>query len=180
MIREEVSRIAHRFGRGLGVVRARVLLHGCECGSLVNAQGYVRVVRGGRIEIGDRVQFVRGMIPTEIRCDAGGELFIGAESVINYGASIWATHLVRIGKRCLIASMVNIRDESHEHNAPVIIGDDVWIAHGVSIEPGVTIGSGSAISAGSVVTSDVPPNSIAVGNPATCMPIGIMRGSRRA
>lgn len=156
-------------------MRARVLLRNCDCGELVNAQGYVRVESHGHIEIGDRVQFVRGMIATEIRCAEGGELSIGAESVINYGASICASRRVHVGKRCLIASMVRIRDESRLRVEPVFIGDDVWIAYGAMIEPGVTIGAGSAISAGSVVVSNVPPNSIAVGNPATCVPIGIMR-----
>lgn len=32
--------------------------------------------------------------------------------------------------------------------------------------PGVTIGTGSTVGAGSVVTKDIPPFSVAVGNPA--------------
>ena len=133
----------------------------------------------GRIVIGDRVQFERGMIASEIVCEGGAELFIGAETGFNYGVSLRASRSIRIGKRCMIASMVHIRDHDRDRTAPVVIGDDVWIAHGAMIEPGVTIGEGSVISTGSVVLGDVPPHSIALGNPATCMPIGIMRGAKR-
>lgn len=49
---------------------------------------------------------------------------------------------------------------------PTIIGNDVWIAHGVIILPGVKIGNGVIIGAGSVVTKDIPDYAIAVGNPA--------------
>lgn len=46
------------------------------------------------------------------------------------------------------------------------IENDVWIGTGVRILDGVTIGEGSVIGAGSVVTKNVPPYSVAVGNPA--------------
>ena len=52
-----------------------------------------------------------------------------------------------------------------EYTHPVTIGDNVWIAAGALVLPGVTIGEGSVIGAGSVVTRDVPPYSLAVGNP---------------
>lgn len=45
------------------------------------------------------------------------------------------------------------------------IGSDVWIGHGVIIKQGISIGVGAVIGAGSVVTKDIPPYSIAVGNP---------------
>jgi acetyltransferase-like isoleucine patch superfamily enzyme len=48
---------------------------------------------------------------------------------------------------------------------PVSIGNDVWIAMGVMILPGVTIGDGVIVGAGSVVTKDLPPYTLAVGNP---------------
>lgn len=49
---------------------------------------------------------------------------------------------------------------------PVMIGNDVWIAHRVIILSGVTIGDGAVVGAGSVVAKDVPPYAIVVGNPA--------------
>ncbi len=52
------------------------------------------------------------------------------------------------------------------HGREVIIHDDVLIASNAVILPGVTIGEGAVIGAGSVVTKDVPPHTLAAGNPA--------------
>ena len=48
----------------------------------------------------------------------------------------------------------------------VVIGKNVWIGANSVILPGVKIGNNSVIGAGSIVTEDVPPLSVAVGNPA--------------
>jgi acetyltransferase-like isoleucine patch superfamily enzyme len=80
--------------------------------------------------------------------------------------SVEASRSVRIGERCMFGSMVRIRDAGENGAAPVVIGADVWLAHGAIVEPGVTIGEGSVVSAGSVVHGDVPPYSLAIGNPA--------------
>lgn len=47
-----------------------------------------------------------------------------------------------------------------------VIGSDVWIGRESVIMPGVTIGDGAIIAAYSVVTKDIPPYSVAGGNPA--------------
>ena len=49
---------------------------------------------------------------------------------------------------------------------PVQIGAKAWVARGCSVLKGVQIGEGAIIGAGSVVSKDIPPFSIAMGNPA--------------
>ncbi|MFR4351209.1 MAG: acyltransferase [Roseburia sp.] len=52
-------------------------------------------------------------------------------------------------------------------SAPIHICEKAWIGFGVTVLKGVTIGEGAVIGAGSVVTKDIPPYSVACGNPAT-------------
>lgn len=51
-------------------------------------------------------------------------------------------------------------------SAPIHIASKVWIGMNVIVLKGVTIGEGAVIGAGSVVTHDVPPWTVAAGNPA--------------
>jgi galactoside O-acetyltransferase len=51
-------------------------------------------------------------------------------------------------------------------HSPIIIEDKVWIGFDVSVLKGVTIGERAVIGACSVVTKDIPPYTVAVGNPA--------------
>ena len=52
-----------------------------------------------------------------------------------------------------------------EYTRPITIEDNCWICSNVTIIGGVTIGEVSVIEAGSVVTKNIPPHSLAVGNP---------------
>ncbi|MES2684104.1 MAG: CatB-related O-acetyltransferase [Pseudomonadota bacterium] len=51
-------------------------------------------------------------------------------------------------------------------HAETLIGHEVYFGAGCFVKRGVRIGDGAVIGAGSVVTRDIPPFSIAVGNPA--------------
>jgi acetyltransferase-like isoleucine patch superfamily enzyme len=50
--------------------------------------------------------------------------------------------------------------------APVVIEHHAWIGSNAMILPGVRIGHHATVSTSAVVTKDVPPHSLAVGNPA--------------
>jgi maltose O-acetyltransferase len=162
--------------RLLSLLRARWYLRGATLSGRVYSMGKLLVTGARQMRVGHRAFFLRGMLPTELRCSPGGCLEIGESSGFNYGVSMVAAERISIGERCNFGSMVRVRDDDGLHRAPVTIGNDVWIAHGAMIEPGVSIGDGAVVAAGSVVTSDVPARMLATGNPARCMPLRTRAG----
>jgi serine acetyltransferase len=50
--------------------------------------------------------------------------------------------------------------------APVVIEKNVWLGVNATVLKGVRIGENSVVGAGSVVTSDIPANVVAAGNPS--------------
>lgn len=77
------------------------------------------------------------------------------------------------GEDCLIISQNHNYDKGNAIpydctyiSKNVIIGDFVWLGSRVIVLPGVNIGEGAIIQGGSVVSSDIPPYSVAGGNPA--------------
>jgi maltose O-acetyltransferase len=160
----------------LGLTLAKVVLRDCERGERVRAYGNVRVRAEGRVIIGDRSFFLRGMIPTEVIAMPGAEIRIGGRTGFNYGVSLEAHQRIEIGKRCVIGTMVRMCDCGPSSVRPIVVEDDAWIAHGAILEPGARVGRGSVVSAGSVVTGEIPPDSLAIGNPArTIMRLDIVR-----
>jgi acetyltransferase-like isoleucine patch superfamily enzyme len=141
----------------------------------VRLTGRIRLKSEGQVEFGQGVMLVGNIVPIEFVSHKGACISIGDHTFINYGSSILAHKLVKIGRHCLLGYHTLILD-NNEHgvelrevvppSAPVIIEDHVWIASRVIILPGVTIGHHSVVGAGSVVTKDIPPNCLAVGNPA--------------
>ena len=79
---------------------------------------------------------------------------------MNYGVTLDASVGVTLGVQCKLGSMAVLRDDDGEKRLPIVVGDRVWLAHGVIVKPGVRIGSGSVVSAGSVVVQDVPDSSV--------------------
>lgn len=109
----------------------------------------------------------------------GGRLTIGEGTYVGPYAVLNGHESLTIGRRCLIAEMVAIRDVDHDFAdptrppadqgyrvAPTRLGDGVWIGAKCSILKGVTLGDGCIVGANSVVTRDLPAGAIAVGAPA--------------
>jgi serine O-acetyltransferase len=105
------------------------------------------------------------------------------ECSIGPGTRLWHHGLgtgfhpsVEIGRECNICNHVAVGGGHDGPDGPpirIIIGDRVNISAGAKIlcKGGtMTIGAGSTIGANAVVLSNVPPNSLAVGVPARCVP----------
>ena len=74
--------------------------------------------------------------------------------------------LVEIGDNTVMDKGSQIITHCPVNPGKVKIGSDVFVGYGCIVLPGVEIGDGALIGAGSVVTRDIPPMTIAVGNPA--------------
>ena len=110
------------------------------------------------------------------RCDYGSNIFVGDNFYANYNLTILDVAPVTIGDRVMIAPNVSIftaghplhpqaRNSGYEYGRPITIGNNVWIGGGAILLPGVTVGDNAVIAAGSVVGRDVPPWTVAAGNP---------------
>ncbi|TAJ12130.1 acyltransferase [Marinilabiliaceae bacterium JC017] len=132
-----------------------------------------------------------------------GKIIFGDYSQIGDNSMVAAVKSVTIGDYTAIGDDVLITDNnSHSINPedrllmrtkaedhpyrlwrysdskPVVIGRNVWVGSKVRINKGVTIGDNSIIAASAVLTKDVPPNSIAAGNPARIVKTDIDKSPR--
>lgn len=118
------------------------------CGSLYTSPS-------GHIEIGDNVGISSACIWSDLKISIGNNVNIGADSII----IDTDVHSLDYIERRNVKSKQNIKSQ------PIVIEDDVWIGARCQILKGVTIGARSVIGAGSIVTKNIPPDSIAAGNP---------------
>lgn len=112
-----------------------------------------------------------------LRVDYGSHLRIGARTFANFGLVALDVAPITIGDDVQIGSYVQLMTPTHpvdpeprrakwEAARPIVIGDNVWLGSGAIVLGGVTIGENTVVGAGAVVTRDLPPNVVAVGNPA--------------
>jgi acetyltransferase-like isoleucine patch superfamily enzyme len=132
--------------------------------------------KNNRIHLGNRVAIERYV---DIGCLEDTCIHIDEDTFIGPNVCIEGPGDIKIGKHCMIAAHSGIYANNHnfaDSTEPmkyqgvtrkgIVIEDDCWLGHGVTVLDGVTIGKGSVIGAGAVVNKDIPAFSIAVGIPA--------------
>src|SRR5438067_3213576 len=117
-------------------------------------------------------------IQQRFHCDYGYNIRLGRNCFINYNCVFLDCAPIEIGDDLQMAPAVQLYAAYHpldrqtrvveglEYAKPIRIGNGVWIGGGAIVLPGVTIGDGCVIGAGSIVTRDLPPDTLALRNPA--------------
>ena len=174
-------------------LRIKAVLLGVSVGEGVRCWGSILLSRwpGSRISLGAGVSVISSSrrataatlaAPVRLRTLGPAASITLAEGVQLSGTSITArSQAIGVGKNTMFApNCVVVDSDFHAHwpperrhlepgyerDAPVTIGEHVWVGMGCTILKGVTIGEGAVIAAGSVVTRDVPPRTLAAGVPA--------------
>ena len=139
--------------------------------------GYGTVNVGDRVKISGNATFIVSYkVNPDPTIEIGDDVYIGFRTIFS------CAERITIGNRVLMAQGVQIYDnnnhpmdpEARAKNEPVepagvdpvAIEDDVWLGSNATVMRGVTVGYGSVVAAGAVVVKDVPPMSVAAGNPA--------------
>jgi len=112
------------------------------------------VTHGAKIQIGHHVGMSGCTIASSKNIQIGNHVLLGSGClIVDYDAHP-------------IDPIDRVNGVPRAPGCSVIIEDDVWIGGRAIILKGVTIGKGSVIGAGAVIAKNIPPYSIAVGNPA--------------
>ncbi len=144
-------------------------------GSKLKIFGKLSIKGPGKVFIGNNVNI--SMRVTLWTYDQDAVITIGDNVFLN-GTRFGCKKSITIGTDCIIGesrildtNFHSIYINRHDNKAPVktdkvIIGKNVWIPPECQVLPGVTIGDNSVIGVNSVVSSSIPVNSLATGNPA--------------
>lgn len=140
--------------------------------------GKLKIRGPGRVVIGDNVNI--GMLVTPYTYSPDAVIRIGDEVFLN-GTRFGCKERIEIGASSILAECrildydfhsVDPRhrnDPEHIKGSPITIGENVWITVQCIVQKGVTIGRNSTVTANSVVRGDIPPETVAGGNPAVVL-----------
>jgi acetyltransferase-like isoleucine patch superfamily enzyme len=131
---------------------------GCDLAPQVSLLGRIKLVGAGAIA--PRLHVREGcVIAYDVTLGLDADISLGRNVSISPGVILYtATHPIGVGSQ---------RMQPFTQAKPIVIEDGAWIGMNSLILPGVTIGHGSVVSAGSVVSTNIPPDTLVAGNPAT-------------
>lgn len=99
------------------------------------------------------------------------ETEIGEGLYLGHWGQLVINPKTKIGKNCNIAQGVTIAQANRGRNQGVpTIGNEVWIGPNAVIVGNIKIGNNVLIAPNAYVNTDVPDNSVVIGNPATFTP----------
>lgn len=155
----------------------------------VYEKAMIRIDKNAKVKIGSNFSFVSSGEYNPLCPKVEGSIFVESNSELvigdNVGMSschIWCANSINIGSNVKIGADCIIMDndchsldyvkrrkpesdQSDINSAPITIEDDVMVGARSIVMKGVVIGKGSIIGIGSVVTKNIPPHSVAAGNP---------------
>ena len=139
-------------------------------------QGHLEIHVGNDVYLGGRLDILSGRFIENPRLIIKDGAELGWNVRLTVNREVIIEERARVSFDCRISDSDGHPREAdlRAQNAPVDPRDiravricrDAWIGNGTHIMKGVTIGEGAIIGANSVVISDVPPYSLAMGNPA--------------
>lgn len=172
-----VAELARKIQRNLlAFATARISLRACDAlGPRARCFGGApHVDNRGAIRIGADFALACTYGTVQLASGASGLVEMGDGVTINYGTAISARSRVRLGDNVMVGPYCVIADSdiplpleaTGDAVRPIDIGPGVWLGGRVVVLPGARIGENAVIAAGSVVSGEIPPNSVASGNPA--------------
>lgn len=139
----------------------RLLLRafGAKLGQAVHPYPSAKIWAPWNLEMGDHA-----CISEYVDCYCVDKIFIGAYATVSqYSFLCSASHDYTRADMPLVT-------------APIEIGERAWVTADVFVGPGVTIGKGAVVTARSSVFNDIPPWTVASGNPAVVRKKREMKG----
>lgn len=130
-----------------------------------NTQGYLRLDNASELIIGNNVGMSSAVLWVKEKMTIGDNVLIGGGSLIMDNDCHSLDYRHRNGT--IRGEHGELIDSQNAKTAPVVIENDVLIGARSIILKGVTIGARSIIGAGSVVSTSIPSDCIAAGNPCT-------------
>lgn len=109
-----------------------------------------------------------------VRVEIPWNLDLGDDATIGDDVILYALGPITVGTRSFVSQHAHVCAGTHDYTRrdypllrhPIRIGADCWVAADAFVGPGVTIGDRTVVGARACVFRDLPPDVIAVGNPA--------------